>query len=289
MDVQVNVDVDGSLNAGTADRIGHKEQQLAGLLAGQDRLAIAFSGGADSSYLLALAVDVLGAARALALTADSPLMPRRELAEARTLAGRLGAVLRVLPVDPLADDAVASNPPDRCYHCKRGRFLALRAIATERGFPHLLHGENLDDAADYRPGTRAARELDVRAPLAKAGMTKADIRSRSRERQLSTWDLPARACLGSRFPYGTPLTAAGLARVEAAENYLEREFGLIQFRVRDHHPVARLEVESEQIARLAAPGVRERIAAELKLIGYHYVALDLSGYRMGSLNDGINA
>lgn len=253
------------------------------------RLVVAYSGGVDSSYLLAIALDLLGPENVLAVTVDSPLLPRSELATARKLARDLKAPHLVVWLDDLADPQVAANPADRCYHCKRGRFIALRAIAAERGFKHLVHGENLDDAGDYRPGARAARELNVRAPLAEVGLTKAEIRALSQERGLFTWDMPARACLGSRFPYGTPLTVEGLARVEAAERFLEDEFGLVQFRVRDHHPVARLEVEAQEIIRLAAPGVRERIVAELGELGYRYVALDLGGYRMGSLNDAITA
>ncbi len=253
------------------------------------RVAVAYSGGVDSSYLLAVALDQLGPENVLAVTVDSPLLPRSELANARRLAQDLYAPHLVVWYDDLADPQVAANPPDRCYHCKRGRFIALRAIATERNFTHLVHGENLDDAEDYRPGARAARELNVRAPLVEAGLTKADIRALSQERNLFTWDMPARACLGSRFPYGTSLSAEGLARVEAAERFLEDEFGLAQFRVRDHHPVARLEVEAEEIARLAAPGVRERIVAELGSLGYHHIALDLRGYRMGSLNVSITS
>ena len=264
-------------------------KELETIIRGLGRVVVAYSGGVDSSYLLAIALDLLGPDNVLAVTVDSPLLPRSELATARRLAQNLNAPHLVVWLDDLADPQVASNPADRCYHCKRGRFIALRAIAAERGFAHLVHGENLDDAGDYRPGVRAARELNVSAPLAEAALTKAEIRALSQERGLFTWDMPARACLGSRFPYGTPLTAEGLARVEAAERFLEDEFGLGQFRVRDHYPVARLEVEPAEITRLAAPGVRERIVAELEELGYHHIALDLSGYRMGSLNVAITS
>jgi uncharacterized protein len=153
--------------------------------------------------------------------------------------------------------------------------------------PQIVHGENADDAGDYRPGVRAAEELGILAPLAEAGLTKTEIRELSRERGLPTWDRPAQACLASRFPYGTPLTAAGLARVEAAERFLARQLGLAGSRVRDHHPVARLEVAPDEIARLATPEVRRPIVAGLRELGYLYIALDLAGYRTGSLNDAI--
>ncbi len=249
------------------------------------RTVIAYSGGVDSSYLLAVCLDQLGPAQVLAVTVDSPLMPRSELATAEKLAAELGAPHLVVYRDDLADPMVAANPAERCYYCKRGRFVAMRELAAERGFEHLLHGENWDDSDDFRPGARAAHELNIRAPLAKAGLTKAEIRTLSRQRGLFTWGMPARACLASRFPYDTPLTAEGLARVEAAESFLQDEFGLRQFRVRDHHPLARLEVEPNEIARLAQAETRGRIVRCLRQLGYLYVTLDLSGYRMGSLND----
>ena len=248
-------------------------------------VAIAYSGGTDSSYLLAVALDVLGPSPVLALTADSPLTPRAELAEARALAAELGARHLVLPSDDLAQPDIVANPPDRCYHCKFSRFGALLEIARAEGYAHLVHGENADDAADYRPGSRAAEELGVHAPLRTAGLVKAEVRALARERGLPNWDRPANACLASRFPYGTPLTAEALARVEAAEEAVRQAWGLRQLRVRDHYPVARLEVPAEKIARLAQPENRAVAVQQLRALGYRYVTLDLAGYRMGSLND----
>jgi pyridinium-3,5-biscarboxylic acid mononucleotide sulfurtransferase len=252
-----------------------------------ERVLVAYSGGVDSSYLLAVCIDHLGADQILAVTFDSPLLPRDELAAAEALARELGAPHLVVRHDELADPAITANRPDRCYHCKRSRLLALRELAAERGFAHILDGENADDAGDYRPGARAAAELGVVAPLAEAGLTKGEIRVLSRRRGLPTWDRPAQACLASRFPYGTPLTVAGLARVEAAERFLAQQLGLTGFRVRDHHPVARLEVAPDQIAGLAPPEVRGPVVAGLRELGYLYVTLDLAGYRTGSLNDAI--
>jgi uncharacterized protein len=248
-------------------------------------VAVAYSGGTDSSYLLAVCLDVLGAERVLALTADSPLTPRAELADARRLAAKLGARHRVLPSDDLANLAIAANPPDRCYHCKFSRFDALLSVSRAENLNHLLHGENADDAADYRPGSRAAEELGVRAPLREATLTKSEVRILSRERGLPTWDKPANACLASRFPYGSPLTIEGLARVEAAEEALRRIWGLRQLRVRDHFPVARVEVLPAEIARLSLPENRAVTVEALCQVGYRYVTIDLTGYRMGSMND----
>jgi uncharacterized protein len=262
-----------------------KATRLRSIIAGLGNVAVAYSGGTDSSYLLAVCLDVLGTDRVLALTADSPLTPRGELADARTLAAQLNARHRVLPSDDLANPAIVANPPDRCYHCKFSRFEELLAIARAEGLAHLVHGENADDAGDYRPGTRAAEELGVRAPLREAGMAKADVRALSRERDLPTWNRPANACLASRFPYGTRLTASALARVEAAEELLRLLWDLRQLRVRDYYPVARVEVPPDEIARVAQPGTRTIAVEELRSLGYRYVTLDLSGYRMGSLND----
>ena len=247
--------------------------------------AIAYSGGTDSAYLLAVCLDLLGPANVLALTADSPLTARAELAEARALAVQLGARHRLLPTDDLATQKVAANPPDRCYHCKFTRFSALLAVARSEGLCVLIHGENADDAADYRPGSRAAEELGVRAPLREAGLTKVDVRRLSRARGLPNWNKPANACLASRFPYGTPLTREGLARVESAEAVLRQIWGLDQLRVRDMHPLARIEVPPDEIARIAHPELRAVAVEALRHLGYNYVALDLDGYRMGSLND----
>jgi uncharacterized protein len=262
-----------------------KLTRLHAILRPLGRVVVAFSGGVDSSYLLSVSTDLLGPENVLAVTVDSPLMQRSEITVARQVADALGAPHLVLRRDDLADPMVASNPVDRCYYCKFGRFTDLREIAQERGFEHLVHGENADDADDYRPGARAAHQLGVRAPLAEAGLTKPEVRELSRRRGLVTWEAPARACLASRFPYGTALTAEGLRRVEAAETFLEEGFGLRQLRVRDHHPIARLEVEPDDIARLAEPEAREGIVAWLRQLGYTYVALDLRGYVMGSLND----
>jgi len=264
-------------------------ETLRDLIAQLDNAAVAYSGGVDSSYLLAVCLDVLGPERVLALTADSPLSPRREMAEARNLAQALGARHIVLPSDDLRQPDIVANGPDRCYHCKFSRFEALWQIAHEEGLDHLLHGENADDATDYRPGARAAEELRVRAPLREAGLTKAQIRALARARGLPNWNQPANACLASRFPYGAPLTAEGLARVEAAEEAVQTLWGPGQFRVRDHFPIARIEAPSEEIERLSQAAMRAPVVRALRELGYSYVTLDLVGYRMGSMNHGLES
>ncbi len=267
-----------------------KAQELENLLKACGHVAVAFSGGVDSSYLLAAAVDALGVEHVVALTADSPLLPRHELERARMVAAALGVRHHVVLFDDLQIPEVAGNHPLRCYYCKRARFSALLDMVSgqdEEGLsrPVLLHGENRDDAQDYRPGSQAARELGVRAPLAEVGLTKAEIRWLSRQRGLPTADIPAAACLATRFPYDTPLTREGLERVERAEQVLSEMLGEVQLRVRDHGAVARIEVAAEAIPILARKGLREMVVDRLHELGYRYVTLDLKGYRMGAMNE----
>ena len=260
-------------------------EQLHELVSELQTVAVAYSGGTDSAYLLSVCLDLLGPANVLALTADSPLTTRGEIFAAQALAAQLGARHQILAIDDLAVPQIATNPPDRCYHCKFTRFSSLLEIARSEGLSCLLHGENADDEADYRPGSRAAEELGVRAPLREAGLTKSDVRRLSRARGLPIWNKPANACLASRFPYGTPLTLEGLARVEAAEDRLRRIWGLEHIRVRDLHPLARIEVSPSEIERVAHPEHRTIAVEALRQLGYRYIALDMDGYRMGSLND----
>lgn len=263
-----------------------KREALQRVIGELGRVAVAFSGGVDSAYLLSACLDVLGTENVLAVTVDSPLLPREELETARQVAQQLGARHEIVRLDELALPEIAANPPDRCYYCKRTRFEGLKAFAAHSdGSYTLLHGENADDRFDYRPGSRAAEELGVRAPLAEAGLTKDEIRTLSRLRGLPTWNHPAAACLATRFPYGHALSREGLARVEAAEAALHRLLGTRGLRVRDHHPVARIEVAPEMIPRLAAEPLRSEVTKALRQAGYQYVALDLDGYRMGSMND----
>lgn len=254
------------------------------IIADLHSVGVAFSGGTDSTLLLALCRDVLGPERVLALTVLSELTPTVERERAAPIARSLGVRHISIPFPALAHPDIAANRPDRCYHCKRAMFGRLLEIVRAEGLSALVHGANADDLGDYRPGLRAAEELGVRAPLLEAGLTRADVRELSRQRGLPTADLPSMACLASRIPYGVPLTAEALARVDAAEEYLRRTWGLRQVRVRDHFPLARLEVPEEEVPRLAALPARREIARFLRELGYRYVTLDLEGFRSGSLN-----
>jgi uncharacterized protein len=248
-------------------------------------VVVAYSGGVDSTFLAVTAAKVLGT-RALAVTADSPSMPRRRLAEACEWARRLGFMHRVISTREMDDAAYVANRPDRCFHCKREVFGRLTLLARAEGFAVVLDGANADDRDDYRPGSEAARELGVRSPLQDLGFTKAEIRALSRAQGLPTADQPASACLASRLPYGTPLTPEALARVERAEDALA-DLGFRQVRVRAHDEMARIEIAPEEMRRLLDASLRQKAAEAVSACGFRYVALDLLGYRTGSLNEGL--
>ena len=265
-----------------------KEKMLRDLLKGYGRVAVGFSGGVDSTLLLKVALDALGAEQVLAVIADTPSLPRKEFAAALKLADDMGAACVVIDPDELSDPNYAANPADRCYYCKKHLFALVSKVAEAKGFSAVLDGNNADDAGDYRPGRRAALELGVRSPLMEAGLTKAEIRALSARLGLPTAEKPAMACLASRIPYGTPVSADVLAQVERAEDALRVE-GFVQCRVRHHGEVARIEVAAEALARLLDAAVRERVVREVKAAGYRYVTLDLQGYRTGSLNEALPA
>lgn len=244
---------------------------------------VAFSGGVDSSLVLAAAVRALGPQRVVAFTAVSPTSLPRELEAARALAGALGSVHEVVATDECDDPEFAANPPERCYVCKRHLVAAMTHVARRHGCVALLDGANRDDLGDVRPGLRAAREGGVLHPLIAAGIGKAQVRRLARAFDLPVWDAPQQACLASRIPYGEPITAAKLQAVAAGEAVLH-ELGFRQCRVRHHGSVARLEVETSEIGR-AAGALREEIARRLAALGFTYVCLDLRGFRSGSMNE----
>ena len=251
------------------------------ILADMEGVLIACSGGVDSTFLLRVALEVLGE-NVLAVTAKSPIHPASESAAAGELARRLGARHLFVETDELDDPEFARNPPERCYLCKRSLFARLKELAEEHGLTEVLEGSNYDDLGEHRPGLRALRELGVRSPLAEAGLTKAEIRALSRQMGLPTWDKPAQACLATRFPYGELLTPEKLRRVEEAEEFL-RSLGLGQLRVRTHDLLARIEVSQNEMPRLLHEA--GRVVEELKKLGYTYFTLDLEGYRTGSMDE----
>lgn len=260
----------------------HKITALRDWLRQLDRVVVCFSGGVDSSYLLAEAVAVLGD-RAWALTAVSPSLAPEEGAEARRLAERLGARHLLVDTYELDDPRYAENPVNRCYFCKTEVYGKAVDAARRLGVPHVIDGFNVDDRGDYRPGRQAAREQGVRSPLDELGFTKADIREAARRLDLPVWDKPALACLSSRFPYGTAITPARLTQVARSER-LVRALGFRVVRVRYHGPVARIEVLPEDIDRLSAPDVWPTVVDGLRDAGFEQVEVDPAGYRTGSLN-----
>jgi len=263
--------------------VAPKLDRLRGLLADLPSALVAFSGGVDSSFLLRVAHEVLGE-RCLALTTVSPTMPADDLAAARELAARLGVAHLLVEGNELDIPGYAENPANRCYFCKDHLFTICVAEAGRRGLAAVLDGANLDDLRDHRPGLQAAAERGVRHVLVEAGLGKADIRAASRALGLPTWDRPASPCLSSRFPYGTRITLERLERVQAAESFLHAR-GFRELRVRFHDQVARLEVPVAEMPRLLEPAMREAIVQELKRLGFTYIALDLQGFRSGSLNE----
>lgn len=263
------------------DELHRKYAALTEYLEGLGSAVIAFSGGVDSTFLLAAAKEALGG-RVTAVTAQSASFPKRELDEAARFCRTLGVPQRTFISDELSIEGFRRNPPDRCYICKKAIFGELLKIAEELGAAAVCEGSNIDDEGDYRPGLRAIAELGVKSPLREAGLTKAEIRALSKEMELPTHSKPSFACLATRFPYGEEITAEKLAMTERAEQLLS-ECGFTQYRVRIHGTSARIELLPEEFPKLME--LRREITAGFKEYGFTYVSLDLEGYRMGSMNE----
>ncbi len=266
--------------------LDRKYTHLQELLRSFGSCVVAYSGGVDSVLLARVAHDVLGA-RSLAAIADSPSLPRRELAEALELGARFGFPVQVVRTGEFADPRYLANPADRCYFCKHALFDELTPLVRAGGYAVIAYGENASDVGDHRPGARAAGEFSVRAPLKEAGLTKPEIRELSAKLGLPTADKPQLACLSSRIPTGEPVTVEKLRMIEEAEYFL-RDLGFFEVRVRHHQlgqgALARIEVGSSEMPRLFVDGLAERVTEKFKALGYLHVAVDLAGYRRGSTN-----
>jgi uncharacterized protein len=276
--------MDETLETGLAARARGKEEALASWLRERSPVLLGFSGGVDSAYLGCVAVQTLGPEKVLAVIGRSPSYPAAQWATAREVAERVGLPVLEIDTHEMDDPRYAANPTNRCYFCKSELWTLLGRVAAERGFPTILDGGNADDRTDWRPGAKAANEHSVRSPLAEVGLTKAEIRYLSRARGLPTWSKPSSPCLSSRLPYGTPVTAPRLRQVERAEEAL-RELGVLgDLRVRHHGDLARVELDQRELDEWLEPARLAALAAAVADAGFRRVAVDLRGFRSGSLN-----
>jgi uncharacterized protein len=262
-----------------------KQERLMESLAGLGRVIVAYSGGTDSAYLAWAANLALGE-NSLAITADSPSIPASHKRDAEEFARRYNIRHEYVETFEFSNPEYARNEADRCFHCKDEMFTRLEQVGRERGFAHVVYGVNKDDLGDYRPGQNAAKVHQAKAPLVEAGLTKAEIRELSRLAGLPTWDRPASACLASRIPYGTPVTIENVQKVETGEEAV-RTLGFRQFRVRFHGDLVRLEIAPDELDRALSTDMAQRFVEIFKPLGFHYVTLDLEGYRQGAMNEAL--
>lgn len=268
------------------NNLQEKYDNLKQYLQGQEKVAVAFSGGVDSTFLLKTAKDVLGE-NAIAITMKLRSFPQHEYEDCIKFCQRENIFQVVLEFDELKIPGFAYNPENRCYLCKKELFSKMKESAVQHGNAILVEGSNVDDMGDYRPGMQAIKELSVKSPLKDAGLSKQDIRDLSKMLGLPTWEKPSFACLSTRFPYGETISEERLRRVEAAENILFH-YGITQTRVRCHNDLARIELLPEDFPVIMEETVRKNVVTALKALGFSYVSLDLQGYRTGSMNEGLN-
>ena len=263
--------------------LDEKFTSLKNRLRQMDRVIIAFSGGVDSTFLLK-AASMSGLREVLAVTGQSESMPEEEFFFSKEIAGSFHVRHRVIRTNEMENNNYSANPPDRCYYCKKELFTKLKQIAEKEGIPFVLDGTNSDDARDWRPGRRAAREEDVVSPLLEAGLSKNEIRELSKALGLPTWNKPATPCLSSRIPYGLQITPEALEKVSKAETFI-RQYGVKEIRVRNHAEVARIEIDPNDFHKLTTATARKEIVNYLRSIGFKYITLDLQGFRSGSGNE----
>ena len=263
-----------------------KYNRLISIIKECGKIAVAFSGGVDSAFLLYAAKEAVGADSVIAITANMAAFPDREMVAARKISDELGVRRIEMDFDQLSLPCFLLNPADRCYHCKKALFTGVKYLAKREGFEFIADGTNFDDLSDYRPGLRALEELKIKSPLKEAGLIKQDIRDISREFGLTTWDKPSIACLASRVPYGEPITSDKLKKIEDAENLL-LNMGFREVRVRFHeNSLARIEVSSDQLQQLLEN--REEIISHFREIGFIYITMDMAGFRSGNMNEVTN-
>jgi pyridinium-3,5-biscarboxylic acid mononucleotide sulfurtransferase len=264
----------------TADKL----EKLKGILLGMEKVVVAYSGGVDSAFLLKVAADTLGTDHVMAILAISPTYPSREYSRALETASSIGVKVEIIHTKEADDPRFKNNPVDRCYFCKHELFTRIAEYIAEGEFKNMVDGSNMDDLSDHRPGKKALKEKDIRSPLQEAGLSKIEIRDLSLQMGLPTWNKDALACLSSRFPYGENIDLKKLQMVDAAENFLS-DLGFKNIRARHEKDSIRIEVSPSQIRLFTDDNLRMKVLAKMKELGYHYVSLDLEGYRQGSLNE----